>query len=56
MAQASAKCGQASECFLDPRRRSLPASLAEPPRCKRQSALVEGFSLHACVQFHATTV
>ena len=32
MAQASAKCAQASECFLDPRRRSLQASLAEPRR------------------------
>jgi len=30
MAQASAKCAQASECFLDPGRRSLQASLAEP--------------------------
>jgi len=33
--------------------RSLPASLAEPARRKRQSALVEGFSLHAAVQLHA---
>ncbi len=32
---------------------SLPAGLAEPPRRKRQSALVEGFSLHAGVHLHA---
>jgi hypothetical protein len=32
---------------------SLAVGLAEPPRRKRQSALVEGFSLHAGVHLHA---
>ena len=43
----------ASECSLDPRRRSLPAASPSGPNRKRQSALVEAFSLHACVHFHA---
>jgi len=32
---------------------SLPGGLTEPPRRKRQSALVDGFSLHAGVNLHA---
>ncbi|TMB09502.1 MAG: hypothetical protein E6J65_28955, partial [Deltaproteobacteria bacterium] len=32
---------------------SLPVGLAEPPRRKRQSALIDGFSLHAGVHLHA---
>jgi len=32
---------------------SLPVGLAEPPRRKRHSALIDGFSLHAGVHLHA---
>src|SRR2546422_936596 len=37
----------------EPLHPSLPAAPAEPPRRKRQSALVDGFSLHAGVHLHA---
>src|SRR5205823_4028663 len=39
--------------YAESLRASLPVGLAEPPRRKRQSALVDGFSLHAGVHLHA---